>query len=387
MEKNSKSLLDYFFVVLKWRWLLIRNVVIVTIISLIISLLWPKTYRSESVIIPPENKGGGLTSVLGGFSINILDESEIYSDNYETIIKSYRLRKKLVEKFNLFEVYDVDNYEHMMKKLEEKVEIESGLSGGLGYLKIYSLKLLVNDDEPERAAEMNNFILNELDSIITVINTKKAKHLRIFIEDRYNTVVEDLAIAESELKEFQKNTGLMAVPEQIITIIDKLAVIRVEISQAEVKREVLLASLGKNHPELIKCEQEITSLKQEYERLKAGTSFEKDGLIVPFNKLPELSMEYIELQREIEIQTKLLEFLLPSFHILDRARIPDYKHKPKRALIVLGGAFITFILSWIYIFMVEYKNRIRKDDVDKYNKLLSVKNILRSNFFGYKKDK
>ena len=87
-------------------------------------------------------------------------------------------------------------------------------------------------------------------------------------------------------------------------------------------------------------------------------------MMLPFNEIPELSVEYIRLYRNVTLQEKILEFILPqyeqakiqeakdtpSIQILDKANYPIKKHRPKRALIVIFYCFLgtLFCLTYLY---------------------------------------
>ncbi len=403
MEEESQSLLDYFIVLVNWRWLFIRNIGLAAILSLIISLIWPKTYRSEAIIIPAKTvSAGGYASLFtGGVNLNAEGKSQIVAENFETIINSVKLRRRLVKRFNLYDYYDIEYFESMMKRLNDVIEIEKGLSGGLGYITINYLKVIVYDKDPRLAAEMNRFVIDELDSIISDINRKRAEHLREFIEDRRNKVLSDLRSAQNKLKFFQEKTGLYSVKMQVQQVVNNLANIEAQIKQKEFEKELYLFGRGNDFVAIKMLNKELKILKNEYQELKKGKLQVDNNLLIPFDELPELTLEYANLEREVILQSKLLEgiepqyekFLMqennnvPSFNVLDYPRIPDYKYKPKRILIIITGILLSFIFSWLYVFFMEYYKRTELSDGAEYEKLKQITNAFKSNFFGYKKSR
>ncbi|MDH7605910.1 MAG: Wzz/FepE/Etk N-terminal domain-containing protein, partial [Melioribacter sp.] len=74
-ELEQKSFIDFLIVLVKWRKLIILNVVIITLSAVIISLIMPKWYTSTANILPPKNTGGLLGSI-SGFSSTIKDLSK-----------------------------------------------------------------------------------------------------------------------------------------------------------------------------------------------------------------------------------------------------------------------------------------------------------------------
>ena len=52
--------LDYWRVVKKHRKMIVIILAVTSVVAVIISLLLPKTYRAEAVIIPVSSRGGGM---------------------------------------------------------------------------------------------------------------------------------------------------------------------------------------------------------------------------------------------------------------------------------------------------------------------------------------
>jgi hypothetical protein len=85
-------------------------------------------------------------------------------------------------------------------------------------------------------------------------------------------------------------------------------------------------------------------------------------MLVPYRQIPELGVEYVRRFREVQIQSKILEFLTPLFEqakveekkespsviVLDKAGPAERKTSPKRALIILAGTFLGFIGALVF---------------------------------------
>jgi len=63
---EEKNIFDYLIVIAKWKRFILTFFFSVVIITVIVSLILPKYYRSESVIMPPEEdvEGFGISSLL-----------------------------------------------------------------------------------------------------------------------------------------------------------------------------------------------------------------------------------------------------------------------------------------------------------------------------------
>ena len=230
MEKKV-NLIDYLYVFVKWRKLLITNFFIVCVVAIVISLLLPKWYESSAVIMPPKSDFNNLNiSALvsklpfGGLGIPMGSE-EVQA--FMAILKSRTIKEIVINKFNLIEVYEKKDIERTLEALEDNIEGTLGDEG--------QILLSVLDQEPKRAAEMANTLLSALDSIYTQLNIQKARNDRIFIEKRFTQNKEDLKTAEEQLKAFQEKYGVIDIPEQIRVAIGSAAEIQTLIYMTEIE--------------------------------------------------------------------------------------------------------------------------------------------------------
>ena len=86
--------------------------------------------------------------------------------------------------------------------------------------------------------------------------------------------------------------------------------------------------------------------------------------------MPELVLEYARFFREVELQSRIMEFILPqyeqarmeetknipSLQIIDYPQIPINKARPQRALIVISTTLMAFLMSIFYV-LLEYRTR------------------------------
>jgi uncharacterized protein involved in exopolysaccharide biosynthesis len=93
--------------------------------------------------------------------------------------------------------------------------------------------------------------------------------------------------------------------------------------------------------------------------------------IPSFNLAPEILITYSRLFQNIQIRQKLIEFIYPlyeqlmmdltkessAFIVIDKPFIPEYKTKPKRAIIILTSTFLMLIFSFMYIYLIEFWNK------------------------------
>jgi capsule polysaccharide export protein KpsE/RkpR len=116
----------------------------------------------------------------------------------------------------------------------------------------------------------------------------------------------------------------------------------------------------------------ITIEVEEYERKirEIKNTGSPEGMIPPLDALPEKGINYFRLLREIEINSKILEFILPFYEqakieekkdiptlqIIDKAIPPEKKSYPPRTIITLVITFGVFIITFFFILIRENQN-------------------------------
>ena len=315
------NLMDYFFVLWKWRRFIFINLLAAAILLSGVTLLIPNRYKSVARMLPPKQRGGGsIPSSISQLAQNFLPLGTLSrlgasqdSYNYLAILQSYTSMERLIKKFDLSEVYDIKprtSIERTMKELEDYVGFKIEEEG--------TITITVWDTDPKRAADMANFLIDVLNDISLRLGTKEATDNRIFVEKRYVKVLSDLKATEDTLKKFQQKYGIYSLQEALSG--------------------------------------------------KFLSSF------VPLDKVPELTMDYIRLYRDLEIQNKILEFALPLYEqakvdeqkeipavlVLDNAVPAEKKDTPKRMLLVGASSLLVLIFLSIYVLFVEALDARRK---------------------------
>ena len=95
-----------------------------------------------------------------------------------------------------------------------------------------------------------------------------------------------------------------------------------------------------------------------------------DKLFLAIDDIPDLGLTHLRLQRELEIQTELFKFLtmeyeeakieeakdIPTVQVLDVAKVPERKSKPRRVLLVISILLVCLIgNSLVIITYVNYQ--------------------------------
>jgi uncharacterized protein involved in exopolysaccharide biosynthesis len=407
-NQKSKRLEDLLIIIVKNRKLILLNVLIVTVAAIIISLTIPNKYTATTSFISPKKKGG-LFGDIAGFSSSLKDLSRTLGGrlgtvseeayNYLVILQSRTASEKIIQKFNLREIYEIDEakpYEDVIKALESLVDFNIAEEG--------NIVISVTDEVPQRAAEMANYYVEILNEISTELSVTESRNNREFIEKRFIQAQNDIIALEDSMEVFSRKYNVLEMEEQIKAAIEVAAKSKAELEMAKLEREILVRNYGENNPLVIQSNLKVNGLENQLANLKFGEDKNlKSSLnvFVPFEQVPETGVLYIRLMRNYEIQTKILEFIYPIYEqarieeqkdipvvlVVDKAKSPQKKSSPKRSLIVIGAFLISFFFSLGYILIKESYYSVQLDE-ERYRKIKSgIIDPLKSPFKSKKQQK
>ncbi len=279
-------------------------IVAAAVISIIVSLLLPKSYLAATVILPETDKGklsamGGLSDLASLAGVNVGSDGSLVK-LYPTIIRSEAVLKNVItKKYSTLE-YDqpVDLMEYWkVNGITAEEKFESALKALRDQLMILTdnktsvITMTISSPEPQLSADILNEISSGLDLFIRNKRTTSAGEQRKFIEGRLVEVKSDLTAAENTLKEFREKNRQVVSPQLLL-------------EQERLIRDVQInATL-------------YTELRKQHELVK------------------------IEEVKNI-----------PVINIMDPARPPARKDKPKRAVIVILSTAAAAIAVFGYFSM------------------------------------
>ncbi len=357
---NSK--LSVISIIYKWRKFIVINTIIFSLIALFIGLLIPKEYKASTIVTtPPENFSvlsnltGLISSKTGGNSLGakMFGIGGANNDFLYGLLNSKTVLLKVAKKFNLYDYYKVDSWDHdkLLKKFTKDLVFEPN--------EFDFIEISVINKDPKVAAEMANYFVYLLDSLNIRINNESARNNRIFIEQRYLKNLKDMKEIEEKMYTFQKKYKVIIVPEQLEVSFKMAAELEAQYLQQEIQANLIKQTAGEISPQYKNIVSQMNILKSKIDELKSADKITGSNVLLPFKELPNISTEYLRLYRDIQIQNKIMEILLPMYEqakveenkaiptitVIDKAYPPTQKYYPKLSLIILAGAFISFFIS------------------------------------------
>ncbi|MEC8645912.1 MAG: Wzz/FepE/Etk N-terminal domain-containing protein [Candidatus Latescibacterota bacterium] len=383
--QGEKTLLDYFYVLIKWRKIVIWPVIAVGLLSAAVSLALPERWKAVTVLLPSEedpgrfemsmllspNLPGGLGGLLG---------QATPGERLLTILQSRRVLGAMVDRFGLVEDYGVVNRDMAIETLDELMEAELSRDG--------ALTISVEGSSPSLAADMANALAAELDVVIRKNKRQQADGLRLFLSERMETVQGEIEVKARAIRDFQEGEGIIDVQAQTTAMVELTKSIVNELALLEVKLGIAKQSLKDDHEDRILLEMEAVQLRGQLQRV-VGRELDSDieglqqdtfnALGPPLREWPSLGLEYAQLTLELKIAEQVLAFLAaqledakyrqaenaPTLQVLDPATVPEFRSAPSRALIVLIATGISLVAGILLAFLFESFQHLSSENRDK----------------------
>ncbi len=374
LAEEEVSLLDYLVVLLKRKRLIGTVTLGITLLTAVISLVMPKSFRAESRILPPAQQNQSLSSqLLGqlsgvvGVSIGAAADIRTPDELYVGLLNSRTVLDAVVDRFNLMGLYKTKLREDARRQLMAQLTV-------LDDRKSRIITIAVEDRDPERAAGMTNAFVDELKNLNKRLAVTEAGQRRLFYEEQLKDVKESLAQAEESLKGFQQKTGAIKMDDQAKVMLQSLAQVRAQIAAKEVQLKVMKTYATANNPDAQRLEEEIKGLNEQMGRMEAKGGRSPDALM-PTSRMPQVGTDYLRRMRELKFNEALYEILLQQFEVakLDEARDagviqvieqavqPEKKFKPQRAQMVLIAFVASLFISVFWAFFLEFIDRSKQD--------------------------
>jgi tyrosine-protein kinase Etk/Wzc len=310
---NSTHLL--YFIYSRWKLFAVLGLA-AGLISSGVALLLEEQFRSTVVLFATPQHSIGEQFFEEVKQNDLLEYGETEdAERLLQILNSDRIRTRIIEKYNLWQHYEIDRSEPGAQTLLAK-QYASNVDAGL--TRYGSIEVSVLDKNPQQAADMANDIAYLADSVANELRNGRAMEAFQYARGSYTQVQEEIAEMERQLGElyamgiYDFGTQIEGLNEQYATAI----------------------GMGKTA--------NAEKIRQQMENLSRSAN--------QFNKLTNLLDAAYEreaiLKKRYELMKLDAETKMPSAFVVDRAVAADKKAKPIRWLIVVisTGATLAFAL-------------------------------------------
>jgi capsule polysaccharide export protein KpsE/RkpR len=326
--------------------------------STVIAFLIPKQYESSVSIMPPDsmNSSGTMLAALAtkaspelaamaGGLLGAKGSGALFVD----LFRSRSVQDHVVDRLNLQKVYWSRYHQDARKKLNSRTGVSEDRKSGV-------ITLTVTDRSPQRAHDIAQAYVEELDRLVSQVSTSSARRERVFIEGRLATVKGDLEDAEKQFGAFASKNSTLDIKEQTKAMVESAGVLQGQLIASQSELQSLEQIYTSSNVRVRSLQARVDELKRQLQKLEgtdaslASDAAQPDQLYPPIRKLPLLGVEWADLYRRMKIQETVYELLnqqyelariqeakeIPTVNVADPANVPEKKSFPPRLVIILA---------------------------------------------------
>jgi capsule polysaccharide export protein KpsE/RkpR len=350
----------------------------VMLLSMAVAFSLPKQYESGARIMPPEqantsaamlaalvgkgaggSSGGGGLAGLAGSLLGVKNNGALFV----ALLHSGTISGHLIDRFDLQQVYHKRYRLDAAKRLSHSTKITEDTKSGV-------ITVVVTDETRDRARDLAQGYLDELNSLVARVNTSSAHREREFVEQRLNTVQDELQRAQLALSDFSSKNTTIDIREQTRATVDAGAKLEGQLIVGESELDSLRQIYGNQNVRVRAAEARNSILQRELQRANGQSRPDLDEKDVdathPYpalRQLPQLGVQWANLYRNVRIHETVFDLLseeyetarieevksVPTVSVIDFPGLPERKSGPHRTLIVLISTIFSAVVTAIYL--------------------------------------
>ena len=365
------------------------------LLSTLIAFLIPKRFQTTARLMPPDQGSSGMGmammaaasgsigsqvgSSLGSMAGDLLGLKNS-SDLFIGIVQSRTVLDDVVNKFDLKKIYSDRRMEDAREELIKNTSVSADRKSGI-------ITIQVVDLSPTRAAAMAGEYINELNQVVTLLNTSSAHRERVFLEDRLAQVKQDLETAEQNFSQFATKNTALDIPTQGKAMIEAAATLEGQLIAAQTELEGLKQVYADGNVRVRSAQARVDELRRQIEKTLgsksgdpgSGNGQNRRSLYPSIRELPALGVGYADLYRNTKIQEVVFQTLTqqyelakvqeaketPSVKVLDPPDVPEKKISPPRLLIMMLGGMLAMVGSAAWFFGKQAWDQTEQEDPQK----------------------
>jgi len=359
-DDDEISLLDLLETLAERFWLLALGPLAVGIVALGGSFLIAPTFTAKTVLMPPQAQQSAAASLiqslgaLGGVA-GAAAGIKNPNDQIVALLKSRTLSDRIIDRFELMGVYKAKLRQDALKALSANVRVSAGKDG--------LIAIEVDDKDPKRAADMANAYIAELSRLMGSLAITEAQQRRMFFEKQLKEARDNMTRAELALKSGGIEADIYkSSPQAAVTAV---AQVQAQIAAQEVKLGAMRGYMTESASEFRQGLVELQALRAQLSKLESTEKSIQVGS----------SSDYVTRYRDYKYYETLFELFAKQYEIarvdesregaviqiVDPAMEPEWKSKPKRAMVAIIATLAAGFMLMLYVFVAKALRNASQD--------------------------
>ncbi|UOQ99497.1 hypothetical protein MUN81_08400 [Hymenobacter sp. 5317J-9] len=353
MSAPSFSLVGLGPIINRWKYLVAGAVALAAVVSIVVALLLPNVYRSTAIFIPTNPQTADPDRLLEE-NAQLRNKLELSGraedlDRVITIGESQPVAELIIKKFDLYRHYEAgapgddktDNF--VLKEFSDNLSIVHNERD--------AIELTFMDKDKKLAAQVANALVEAIDSVNQQLTLENRRKVVDLYRQRYDYLSTSFERSRRELVGARNRYGIFGLEMQGRYLAKQLIETESALRKAEGGggdvaglRRALRGLTRADGGNLINLESYVR-----------GT----DSLSMFTTRVTDLQTRLIAARSAYETAELSLRGHLSSIYVVQKAYPATKKIKPVRWLIVVGSVVLTFVLSVMFIALLELYRRNR----------------------------
>lgn len=331
-------------------------------------------YTARTSLLPPQQSGGAASALASLSSLGALaglagGSIKTPGDQYVALLQSTTLQDRLIDQYKLTELYDAKYRSETRKELTKRSQIGLGKKDGL-------ITIEVDDESPQRAADLANSHVVELRKLSDTLAIGEAQQRRVFFEKHLKNARDNLTRAQQALESSGFSVG--AIRAEPKAAAEAYAQVKAAVTSAEVRLQSLRSSLSDSAQEVKQAQATLGALRSQLARLEQANAGDASN-----------SESYVSRYREFKYQETLFDLFARQYElarvdesregaliqVVDAATPPDRKSKPNRAVIAVAAALLSGLLlcGWV---LLRFFSKLQAAQPERAERLAKLRQAL-----------
>ncbi len=392
---DTISLLDLIAVVVRRRWMIIIITAIVALVTLgvlVASIVLPPTSRwnyfptkfkpTVKVLVQDSSASSSLASALNQSGLSalsgLLGSSGLAThgtsaDLAQALLKSKIVEDGVAEKFDFANRYKIKmNPKTSARKIfESSLKVKYDDKSGI-------LEIGYEDIDRVFATGVINDVADRLQDEFRRLTLEKVITKRDYLENAVAETEKEAAATSAQLVAFQNKYQIYDLTAQAQSNIAAYANVQAELVQRQMDLDLQRKYLPETDTHIVLLKDQIAQLQKQLEQMKGVAGDSSAGGAVTLSRLPQLSVQYLNLQRDVQGEQAILTVLKQqyetakleemdtsqTFQVVEKAEVPEVRSAPSRSKTEIIATLIGFFIAVLAAFVAEYFERARRDPVE-----------------------
>ena len=336
------------------RWWLMLTLVLAILASGTLAVLQPvrftgrATFVVQPVLRPSQT---GVTSAIPAIA-GLVGSGTTAIDQQVAILRSQLVADRIAQRFDLQRVWQLPNATAVRARLMPRIDVVVGRREGV-------VQILVEDEQPQRAAALANELIEELHGILRGFALDEARQRRAFYETQLAAARGSLDTARRRLQAVGYDGAALRVEPRGAA--EGFARIEAEIAASEIRLSAARRVRAEGSAEVQQALSEVQALRAQRVRQAAPRDNESGEFVARMREFRqgELLLEGLTRQAEAARVDEASEPV--PLQVLDRAAPPLWPSSPRPALWVIVGAAMALLLHAVW-FVARHRLALARND-------------------------